>query len=141
MRSFSSYACELMSFHSVCSNVHISSYICRMKPRAVVVEFKSPSVVPENDGEEDVLCDLDALVASGHMSSAIRWAISVEENLKQHREEMHSFSDTLKGSFGGRMQKNWATILFFVNKVGTVTFCIPRNNYFTFTFIMFTFYY
>ena len=84
-----------------------------MKSRAVVVEFKSPSVAPENDEEEDAFSDLDALVASGLMSSAIGWAISVGENLKQHREEMLSFSDTLKGSFGGRMRKNWATILFF----------------------------
>ena len=77
----------------------------------MVIEFKLLKVVPANNEDDDTFAELDMLLTSGRMSSAIGWVVGCGEDLECHREEILSFADMLKGTFSGRMKKNWATIL------------------------------
>ena len=77
-----------------------------------------PIVAPQSDVDDEAFAELDDILSSGNVSSAIGWAIRTGEGLEgKKREEILSFSRKLKGLFTGRVCKNWAMPLFFVDKV------------------------
>ena len=91
-----------------------------MKTRAIVVDFKLPTVGADDEDEEDAFAVIEDLCSSSAVSSAIGWAVSVGKNLNHKREDIRGFSEMVKGQFTGRMGKNWGTLLFFVHNVSSI---------------------
>ena len=89
----------------------------RVRSRAVLIDFILPAIAPETDEEEVAFGELEELLASGEVSSAIGWAVSVGKNLEKARGHISSLASQLRGTFSGRLCKNWATLLFFLEKV------------------------
>lgn len=90
---------------------------CRFTSRAVLVPFECPSVCPASDEEEEAFMELDSIISSGELSSSIAWAIGCGNRLSHDKDEIREFCSKLKGSFSGRVLKNWGTLLYFLNKV------------------------
>ena len=78
----------------------------------MIISFKAPSVCPTTDIEEDAFVELDSIISSGQLSSAIGWAIRCGDNLAERRKDILKHCKRLKGAFCGRDLKNWATLLF-----------------------------
>lgn len=81
------------------------------------MKFNPPSVAPSTDEEEEAFMELESIIASGQLSSAIGWAIRCGENLAQRKRDLLNLGKKLKGAFSGRVLKNWATLLFFLDQV------------------------
>ena len=91
----------------------------RVASRAVLIEFNQPAVYPQSLAEEEAFAELEDLVASGRVSSAVGWAIGVGKDLEMKRDVINSLCSKIKGIFSGHCCcKNWAMLLFFVGKVG-----------------------
>ena len=56
------------------------------------------------------------------MSAMLGWAIRLGKLLssKDGRKEVKDLKESLRGTFTGRSQTNWAILLFFVKKVGCI---------------------
>lgn len=83
----------------------------------MIVSFKTPSVAPTTEVEEDAFMELDSIISSGKLSSAIGWAIRCGENLAEHKKDILKYCKRLKGAFNGRDLKNWATLTYFIDQV------------------------
>lgn len=83
----------------------------------MIVSFKTPSVAPTTEIEEDAFIELDSIISSGKLSSAIGWAICCGENLAELKKDILKYCKRLKGAFSGRDLKNWATLMFFLDQV------------------------
>ena len=79
--------------------------------------FESPSVAPTTDEEEEAFMELDSIISSGELSSAIGWAIGCGSHLAQKKSDILNMCHKLKGTFSGRVLKNWGTVLFFLDQV------------------------
>ncbi len=101
----------------------------RVTTRTCTLTFTLPTVGPTTREEEDAWTELDEVV--GELSSCIGWAISVGEcpTLQDEvmaikcptlQDEVMAIKDELRHSVEGRKLKNWAILLFFVKKVGSI---------------------
>ena len=64
---------------------------------AMVLPFKTPSVVPITDKKEDAFMEVDHIIASGELSSAIGWGIGCSTHLTDLKRDM---LDVPKGEGG-----------------------------------------
>ena len=69
-----------------------------------------PSVAPSTEIEEDAFMELDSIISSGKLTSAIRCG----ENLAEHKKDILK---DCKAAFSERDLKNWATLMFFLEQV------------------------
>lgn len=54
---------------------------------------------------------------SGEGSRAIGWAIQLGENEVNMKKQILTIKEELRGSVGGRKCQNWATLIYFTQKV------------------------
>ena len=99
-------------------------FMPRVITRAIMVDFSLPAVGPQTDHEDEAFAELEELLSSGCVSKAIGWAIRTGKELEGKREITY-FSQKFKGVFSGRICKNWAMLLFFVDKVSIIIHYCP----------------
>ena len=81
--------------------------------------FNLPTVAPATDEEEEAFAELDDLLLSGELSSAIGWAIAQGKLLLSNRDEIRELKKMTQ--LHGRSSQNWAILLFFVKQVRNYT--------------------
>ena len=74
--------------------------------------FHAPSVAPVTDEEEYAFMELESIISSGELSSAIGWAIGCGSQLADRKGDILEMCH-----FSGRVLKNWGTVLFFLDQV------------------------
>jgi hypothetical protein len=109
----------------------------RIRSRSINIFFKKPSVAPTNEEEEENFSELQSLISSGEsskcricsvlvssdeMSAMLGWEIRLGKLLssKEGRKEVKDLKESLRGTFAGRSQANWAILFFLVKKVGCI---------------------
>ena len=96
-------------------NNYVYFLLSSVVTRANVVCFSLPTVAPSTDEEEAAFAEIEDLLFSGELSSAIGWAISVGKQLSCCREEIRELKKLTQ--LQGRSSQNWAILLFFVKRV------------------------
>jgi hypothetical protein len=120
----------------------------RIRSRSINIFFKKPSVAPTNEEEEENFSELQSLISSGEsskcricsvlvssdeMSAMLGWEIRLGKLLssKEGRKEVKDLKESLRGTFAGRSQANWAILFFLVKKLLEHTgshLCVSLND-------------
>ncbi len=95
---------------------------CRIKSRAVIINYNLPGIGPSNEDEEHDRMELETLINSGEMSVLIGWAIEQGESLKSTEilKELQQLKGVLRGVFEGRCCQNWALVMLFLKRVSAM---------------------
>jgi hypothetical protein len=74
---------------------HLPGSFFSVVSRAVVIDFKAPSVAPQNVDEEDNYSELEVLINSGALSTVVGWAIKQGKLMmsKEGKEDIMGLKD------------------------------------------------
>ena len=125
------FLCSHWKVVCVCSVLLIESLhkFVRVKTRAITVDFNLPTVEPNTEEEEEEFEELDNLLASGSVSSAIGWAVRAGAKLEMRKDELKAFAYKSKTFFTGRSCKNWRMLIFFLNEVSVFVIVVTTCMY------------
>lgn len=97
-----------------------SSYLShRVLSRVCVVPFRIPSITPETEEQQSAFDALEDMLDDHRPSSAIGWAISQRDELR-NKAAIREMKALLKGPFQGRTTGNWALVLVCTKQVSII---------------------
>lgn len=89
----------------------------RITSRIVQVMFRKPALEANTDAEDEAFKEMDDLIYSEEASRVMGWMVAAGRNLTECRADIKAYEDKLNGICSSRITKNWAILLFFLEKV------------------------